>query len=382
MWRSRRDQWLLNLGIWTLIGVFFTSQGYLFHTDIRGTYPFQWEKWFFRELTYCYLFALFTPLILWFVQRFRIERQHLLRGLLIHIPMSFLFSMLVKGLHACILALMSDPTLVGDNPMLMGVDPQKPFSFLKLVKFTYYTLDTGALIYWVILLISHAMGYFTRYQQAESKAAQLEAKLAQAQLQALKMQLHPHFLFNTLNSISELLHEDAEAADKMLVRLGDFLRMTLQNSGAQEVPLEQELEFLKCYLEIEQTRFHDHLKIEMEIEPQTLTAQVPNLVLQPIVENAIRHGIAPRAAQGEIHICAERKNGMLCVKVEDNGPGLPAGEPSENSFSKGVGLSNTRARLEQLYGSKQRLELIRGTSGGLLVNLEIPFREQTPATNA
>ncbi|MBX7219426.1 MAG: histidine kinase [Blastocatellia bacterium] len=373
MKKNRHEIWLLNLGIWTLIGAFFTSQGYLFHTDISGANPFKLEQWLFRELTYCYLFALSTPLILWFVNRFKFDRRRIVQGLLIHIPASFVFSMTIKGIHAVLMNLFStDPFLVGNNPML---DPGKPFSLWRLVKFSYYTLDTGALIYWVILLISHAIGYFTRFQQAESRAAQLEAKLAQAQLQALKMQLQPHFLFNTLNSISELLHEDADAAEKMLVRLGDFLRMTLHNSGNQEVPLQKELEFLKCYLEIEQVRFQDRLKIDFEVAPETLQAGVPNMILQPIVENAIRHGVTRCAKGGEIEIRTTTSNGRLSLSVEDNGPGLPDDEPSENSFTKGVGLSNSRARLEQLYGSKQKLELTRSRKGGLLVALELPFHE-------
>src|SRR4029079_13460186 len=145
-------------------------------------------------------------------------------------------------------------------------------------------------------------------------------------LQALKMQLHPHFLFNTLNSISALLDEDVDAADQMLARLGDLLRMTLENSGAQEVTLQEELEFLRCYLEIEQVRFNDRLTVSMHIEPETLDAKVPNLILQPIVENAIKHGIVSRIAPGRIEIIARRSDDALLLQVKDNGPGLSHGE--------------------------------------------------------
>src|SRR5262249_32977164 len=155
------------------------------------------------------------------------------------------------------------------------------------------------------------------------KASQLEARLAQAQLQALKSQLHPHFFFNTLHAISSLMRKDIEAADRMLTRLSDLLRLTLENVGAQETTLRQELDFLEGYLEIEQTRCRDRLQVKIEIEPETLDARVPNLILQPLVENAVRHGVAPRAAPGRIEISARRVGGKLEMQVRDNGAGLP-----------------------------------------------------------
>jgi len=184
------------------------------------------------------------------------------------------------------------------------------------------------------------------------------------------MQLHPHFLFNTLNSISVLINKDVQAAKKMLVRLADFLRLTLTNSGEEEVPLQKELEFLRTYLEIEKVRFQDRLTVNMEIQPETMHLLIPNLILQPIVENAIRHGIAPRSAAGIIRIQAARDNGMLQVKIEDNGPGV-----SSNS-AEGIGLSNVRARLQQHYGGNFLLSLDNKPEGGLSVLLEIPANER------
>jgi LytS/YehU family sensor histidine kinase len=241
--------------------------------------------------------------------------------------------------------------------------------------------DYGVMLYWLILLISYSFNYQRRYREGEVRATRLEAQLAQAQLQALKMQLHPHFLFNTLHSISALVHKNADAADKMIARLGDFLRLTLENSGAQEVSLGQELEFLKCYLEIERIRFEDRLTVQMNIEPQTLDARLPNLILQPIVENAIRHGISPRTTAGRIEIEARRLNGTLQVQVTDNGPGLPSDSSSGSIVKAGVGLANTQARLKQLYGSEHRLDLANAASGGLTVILEIPFRDQISTQN-
>jgi LytS/YehU family sensor histidine kinase len=159
----------------------------------------------------------------------------------------------------------------------------------------------------------------------------------------------------------------------MIARLGDFLRLTLENPGAQEVTLQEELEFLRCYLEIEQVRFQDRLTVRMDVEPETLDARVPNLILQPIVENAIRHGIVARIAPGRIEIRASRGDGTLQLQVKDNGPGLSSSQDSAGKLRGGLGLANTRARLEQLYGPSHRFDLSDAAGGGLQVTLEIPF---------
>jgi two-component system LytT family sensor kinase len=230
--------------------------------------------------------------------------------------------------------------------------------------------------YGVILLVSHVINYYKRFRDEELKATELKAELAeaqlqitQAQLQALKMQLHPHFLFNTLNSISALLDEDAEKADEMLARLGDFLRLTLENSGAQMVALRDELEFLRRYLEIEQVRYQDRLSVEMNIEPQTLEAQVPNMILQPIIENAIRHGIAQRLGGGHIEVSARRDGAKLHLQVKDDGLGVSLSE----NLKTGVGLANTTERLKRAYGGAHNFEIRTAPEGGTLVTFTIPF---------
>ena len=181
--------------------------------------------------------------------------------------------------------------------------------------------------------------YYSRYREGELRTAQLSAQLAQAQLQALRAQLHPHFLFNTLNAISTLVHKDPDIADRMIARLSDLLRLTLENIGVQEVRLAQELEFLERYLEIERMRFPDRLQVRMHIAPETLDAWAPYLILQPIVENAIRHGIAPRSTPGTVEIRADCKNDRLILEVRDDGPGI---SPDRN-LKDGVGISSTRA---------------------------------------
>jgi len=231
---------------------------------------------------------------------------------------------------------------------------------------------TNLIVYAAVVLAWHALNYYHERREREIQAAALAAQLAQAQLQTLKMQLQPHFLFNTLNSISALNHEDPRAANRMIARLSELLRLTLENDGAQQVSLLQELDFLKRYLEIQQVRFGDRLNVRFDVTPETLEARVPNLLLQPLVENAIQHGIAPFAVRGEINIQASRENGLLCLRVTDNGPGLPGAKPT--GAPEGVGLANTRARLQQIYSNAHRFELRNGTEQGAVAEVRIPFQ--------
>jgi LytS/YehU family sensor histidine kinase len=228
----------------------------------------------------------------------------------------------------------------------------------------------------------HGWTYYGRFRERERAAAalavrasRLEAQLARAELDALKMQLHPHFLFNTLHSISALIHADPEGADLMVSRLSDFLRMVLDHAGAQELALRDELAFLERYLEIQRTRYRERLDAAMEIDPETLDARVPNLILQPLVENAIRHAVEPRAAGGRVRVTARRENGTLHLAVRDDGPGLRDAPRSGN----GVGLANTRARLAQLYGGAHAFELRNHPEGGLEVSLALPYRAEAAA---
>jgi len=188
------------------------------------------------------------------------------------------------------------------------------------------------------------------------------------------MQLHPHFLFNTLNAISELVHKEPDTAERMVIQLSDMLRLSLDSSGVQEIPLRQELDFLQTYLAIEQTRFRDRLQIKMDIEPETLNAQVPTMILQPLLENAIRHGIFPLSRGGLIEVRARRTGGMLQLQIHDNGRGLAAGQEN-GARSTGVGLSNTRARLEQLYGPGNAIfQLKSAPDKGVTVTISLPLR--------
>jgi LytS/YehU family sensor histidine kinase len=228
--------------------------------------------------------------------------------------------------------------------------------------------------YCAIVGLSHGVDYYRESRTREKRAAQLETKLVEAQLKTLQGQLHPHFLFNTLHAISALIHRDADDADRMISRLSDLLRLTLEHEGTQEVSLKEELEFLQKYLEIEQIRFQDRLTVKFSVQPEVLDARVPTLILQPVVENAIRHGIGPLTGGGLVEVSARADGPMLWMQVRDTGAGLS--EDALTALQKGIGLSNTRARLECLYGSRQRFEF-SNAQGGLTVRIVIPLRVET-----
>ncbi len=344
--------------VWTFIGLVFTAQYYF--TTFRSQNPVPFSMALYVQMTWAYVWIPATPLVLMLVRRFPVERQNGLRVALIHLPVSIALSVLLTALGNVLLYLN------------YGYREGKPFMFTSLLRFVVENFSEGMGIYLLIAFAGYAFSYYLRYRQGELRASQLEAQLSQAQLQALKMQLHPHFLFNTLHSINALLSRDTEAARRMITRLGDFLRMTLENSGTQEVTLQQEMEFLSCYLEIERIRFQDRLTTEIEIDPLALETKVPNLLLQPIVENAIRHGIAPRSSQGHLNIKAERRDGHLRIRVRDNGPGLQPNRSIESLFSKGLGLANTQKRLDRLYGADHSFSIENAPEGGMVVTIEIP----------
>jgi LytS/YehU family sensor histidine kinase len=229
------------------------------------------------------------------------------------------------------------------------------------------------LIYGAIVGVCYAIDYYRKYREREFVAAQLEAQLAQAQLDSLRMQLHPHFLFNTLNGIVGLVRDNKnDAAVRMLVGLSDLLRHALEHSDRQEVQLREELNFIKLYLSIQQMRFPDRLQIDLDIDPATSKALVPNFVLQPLIENALRHGIGRSAGAGSIGISSRRENGSLLITVSDNGAGLP--NHWQLKTNCGIGLANTAARLQQLYGENHRFDIHNRDGGGVEVEIVIPMR--------
>jgi two-component system, LytTR family, sensor kinase len=367
IWQRRCARLAIIWSIWTFIGLVFTLQFYF--ATYRSERPMPFADAAYMQMIWAYLFALATPLVLWTVTRLPIERENWIRNALLHIPISIVLGVLLTALGHVLIWLR------------WGWPVGKPLTFEGITRFVINNFSEAIGIYMLIALSGYAFDYYQRFREGQVRTLQLEAQLSQAQLHALKMQLHPHFLFNTLHSISALLNKDADAARRMITRLGDFLRLTLENSGAQEVTLRQEMEFLSCYLEIERIRFRDRLVTHVDVAQHTLDAKVPNLILQPIVENAIRHGIAPRSTQGLIEIEAKQRNGRLRIQVRDNGPGLSAHRTFENTFKKGLGLANTETRLEQLYGSAQSFNLSNNPEGGLIVTMEIPFHKDGVLSN-
>jgi hypothetical protein len=370
---SPRRRWtrrLIALGIWTFVGCSFGLQGYLQGLRLGKRLPLLSPLTWYLLLSY--KLFLVSPLIFAEARRWPLERGKILRHLPIHLG-------LIIGFH-----FVSTPLITALHYWL-GVPPLGG-TYANLADYVVgeiwhpYTILLNFFFYWVTLIVGWGLDYQRRFREGEMKAAVLAAQLAEAQLQALKMQLQPHFLFNTLNSISALLHQDVEAADKMVARLGAFLRLTLENSGAQLTTLRQELEFLRLYLDIERVRFKDRLRVGIEMEndgPALLNARLPNLILQPLVENAIRHGIAKQYAPGQINVRAGARDGRLQIRIADNGPGIAARNGAAPSFKEGVGLSNTRARLEQLYGDAYLLAFKNDEPRGLIVTLEIPLAYQT-----
>jgi len=335
-----------------LIGLYFATQAYLqmadmFRADVR------WQKALGVNLTYYYLWGLFTPVVFFLARRFRLETKRWAGNLLIHLAAS---------------AALTSVQIVLAEIFLTAVIPIRSMPLRQNIPEAFRgNFHSSLPTYWLILFVYYSIDYYAKYRDREVRASQLEARLSAAQLQALKMQLNPHFLFNTLNSISSLMYTDVEAADAMMTQLSEFLRLTLESDGSMEVPLRQELDFLNRYLQIERIRFEDRLTVRMNIDADTLDAQVPNLALQPLVENALRHGIAPRPEGGTIVISSRKRDGMLEIDLVDDGPGL------HGARREGIGLTNTRARLEQLYGPSHEFELRNGLNGGLTVNLKIPF---------
>jgi two-component system LytT family sensor kinase len=318
------------------------------------------------NVTYWYAWAVLVPGILWMARRYRFGRQNWKRAAAMHALGVLAFTFV----HALIT--ISARVVIMKLPGGREIDWWMSFHELFFLNF-----DWEMITYWAIVGISHALDFHRESQEREVTAAQLQTRLAEAQLQALQRQLHPHFLFNTLHTISALMHRDTDAADAMLAKLSDLLRLTLDRVGTQQVSLKDELDFLQKYLDIERTRFADRIAVSIRVEPDTLDASVPNLVLQPLVENALRHGIGPQVGGGTVEIVAAREGDELRLVVRDNGAGLST--DAMNAFNTGVGLSNTRSRLEHLYGARHRFEFHSPPGGGLAVTIVIPF---VPISNA
>ena len=347
-------------GAATVLGLFSTLQAYRLSTlAMRGGMEVEAGRLLLLNLAYWYVPAAITSAIFRLSHRFPVEGTAWVRAVGIHAAGAIGFSIL----HVTCMLLM--------RQMLWGQVVPPGLTLGSVAQRIYLTnLDWALMTYSAIVGLSYSLGYYRQAQDRAVKAANLEARLAESRLKTLEAELHPHFLFNTLHAISTLVHSNPDAADRMISRLSDLLRITLNRSASAGVPLQEELEFLQKYLDIEQTRFQDRLTVRYDIDPDTLDAEVPRLILQPIVENAIKHGVSPRPGPGLVAISARREATWLCLEVRDNGAGLAGG--ARAGLKGGVGLSNTRARLACLYDGEHALEFSDGTDG-LSVRIRIPF---------
>ena len=358
--RSADPRFLTVLGIATLLGVFSSLLAYSFQLTTKDAH---WWVLFALNISYWYAWALLAPAIFRLTRRFRFERGTWRRALAAHLPAAALATLA----HVMMTALAQG--------LVRGVLSWD--SWYVQVRRTYWTsVDWEMMTYWTIVGVSHALHFQAALRHRELTSARLETRLAEARLQSLQRQLHPHFLFNTLHSISALMHIDLNAADRMVALLGDLLRSSLQIT-AQEIPLKDELELLRKYLDIEQLRFRDRLTVSYDIPEETLDARVPSLILQPLVENALDHGIAPNSGHGRLDVRARRDGGRLHLEVSDDGVGLR--EDALTAVQKGIGVSNTRSRLQYLYGAAQHFEFCRTGPRGLTVRVVIPWRDAPPA---
>jgi signal transduction histidine kinase len=348
----------------TFLGLLSTAVAWNFTVALGGP-QVEWRTLLLLNCAYWYLWALFTPAIVWLSQHYRFERQGLIRACLVHLPSVVVFSF-------------GHIAAMGGVQWWIATSAGRTFPWWEEVQRTALQyIDWEMMTYWAIAGLSHAVLYYRESKDRAVRASQLETRLVEAQLQALQQQLQPHFLFNTLHAISALMHRDIEAADRTLMRLSDLLRMTLENLGQQEITLQAELDFLFKYVQIEQTRFADRLIVRYDIQPDTLDGLVPNLILQPLVENAIKHGVAKKAGLGHIDISARRDGDKLLLEVRDDGVGLS--EDALTALQKGIGVSTTRARLQHLFGADYRFEFHRQATG-LAVIVGIPWRTTTDQT--
>lgn len=346
----------------TVLGVFSTLQAYRL-TRLAADKPMDIHlaQLLTLNLTYWYVPALCAPLLFRFSHRFPLDAPGWGRSLAAHAGAAFLFS-IVHGA-----AMLGVRALLWESA---GRPPSVPWGpFVQRIYLT--NLDWALMTYAAIVGLSYALEYHRQARDRALNAAQLETRLSDARLQTLEAKLHPHFLFNTLHAISSLMHSRPDAADRMISRLSDLLRLTFDRSGPAQIPLREELEFLRKYLEIEETRFQDRLSVEYRVSPETLDAEVPRLLLQPLVENAITHGIAPRSGPGTVVISATREADSLCLEIQDDGVGPAAGVKVH--LRGGVGLSTTRDRLDCLYGAAHQIEFSE-EGRGLTVRIRIPFR--------
>ncbi len=353
--------WAFSFGLWTFVALAYAITIYQLYRSTGGSMSFLSVLGLqsSQVLTYIPL----TPFVFAFANRYQVQRSNWAERSLVLLAGGLVFTVAQVALRGLTPYAFWDPRV---KDWVSAVWDSQAHTF-RIHWYVYRTLFLSSVVddvvttYLPIVLIAHVVSYYQRFRERELRTSQLQAQLVKARLQALKSQLQPHFLFNTLNSISALMLTDVEAADRMVTRLGDLLRISLETAGTQMTTLSRELEFVNCYVEIEKVRFEERLKVSIDVAPETLDASVPHLLLQPLVDNAIKHGISRLVAGGEIRISATADDADLHLEVRDNGPGVREVAPFP---SNGVGLRITREQLETIYGQHQSVELLTLPEGG------------------
>ena len=357
--------WLVSFGLATIIVFTDTSQDYINMSMHRPEVPSLGRIMLWPAIWW-YSWALIAPGIFLLTRRFSFSKENWKRTLLIQCA-------------GCLAAYSIHLSIQVGSMVLPAFSTLHPTWEHAIIHHAITSIYINLLIYWCIVAFTHGLIYFIRYKQKELHTATLETELHKAQLLTLKSQLHPHFLFNTLNAVSTLMYRDVRAADRIVAQLGDLLRTTIDTTGINEVPLRDEVSFLQKYLAIEKTRFQDNLTIDIQIAPEVEMAMVPNLILQPLAENAVKHGVDGQSNRTQIAISAWKVNNTLCLRVADSGPGLSGGD---GMIQKGTGLTNTLERLEKIYGANHEITFSPNLPHGLIVDICIPFASAPePAEN-
>ncbi len=357
-WIQPRVSWLLTFLGFTAFGILNFEYRYLDNLarGVHHTFALR----LFEEMTGAYVGLLLFPFVVWAIRRARIRRDNWW----VTVPFNFL--------AMCAFSVADTTGMSVVRRLLAPLFGLGQYDYGIMLYRYPMELAQHVLLFWFAVGAIYAFDSYREARDRQVASADLEARLAQAQLQNLQLQLQPHFLFNALNTISSVMYDDVRRADTMLARLSDLLRRTLQTGHSQEVPLEEELALVKSYIAIMEARFGDDLLVEFLVDPHVVRALVPQLILQPLVENAMRHARHPRATKLVLCIAATQENSELLLRVQDNGPGMPVHENGHTT--KGIGLSNTGQRLRTLYGARQQMLL--ENADGLRVTIRLPLHTE------
>ncbi len=356
---SQTLRWSLYIGFWVVTALLAAAHWYYL---FPGSHTYDWFSLIRNKLGIWLTWGAVVPLIVWLAARFRIQGAHRIRNLAVLFTFSFLIILGYLFVWALVIHVLDDP-----------LNPHIPFSYRLNYAIGYHS-TFYYMAFWLLVGLEHAIGIYRGFEERKQVALLLEAELSKSRLENLRAQLQPHFLFNTMHMILALIRSRPELASDMLAKLSDLLRMSLIEGPEQDVALSREIDFISLYLELQQTRFHDRLKTTVEAPQELLSASVPHMILQPLVENAIKHGVATHSGKVTVKVSVSRVGSNLEIRVEDNGPGAKNVPVNEHSF--GIGLSTTIKRLAALYGDEERFELSDLLGGGTLAKLSIPYREQ------